>query len=841
MSIYLIFILQKVGDYLKKKFNVYGMTCSACSSHVEKAVSETSGVNSVSVNLLTNSMVVDFDDNILDVSGIIRKVEQAGYSAESTDDRQQKNFNSPEKPAKEDGDGLSGLISSIILLLILMYVSMGHMIGLKLPGFISQSSFAFAFTQFLLTLPVIYINRKYYKNGYQMLFNRTPNMDSLIAIGSSAGMIYGIFAIYMISYGYYINSNDIIHNYSHQLYFESSAMILTLISVGKYFEKRSKRKTTQAIEKLIRLAPDTARVIRNNQELTIKSSELVVGDIIIVKSGENIPADGLVINGNCTVDESAITGESLPKEKHINDKVTTATICKSGYMTFKAERVGADTTLSKIISLVEDASSGKAPISRLADKISGIFVPIVITISLVTAVIWLIAGYGAEFALSCAISVLVISCPCALGLATPTAIMVGTGKGANLGILIKSAEALEIMCKATTVVMDKTGTITEGKPQVTDIIVCDGFNNEDISVYFASSEKLSSHPLGEAVYSKFKGYETNADDYCEIEGMGISCIINQNNVLVGNEKMMKEYNVDFSKYSSKISDFYNDGKTVLFLTVSGKIAAIAALADTLKENSKEAVKELKKMGLKTVLLTGDNKKAAEFIRNQSGIDDVISEVLPQDKDTHIQRLQNDNNRVIMIGDGINDAPALTRADIGIAIGAGTEIAIESADVVLMKSDPYDAVNAIKLSKATVKNIKENLFWAFFYNVIGIPLAAGLYYPLFNIKLNPMFGAAAMSLSSIFVVSNALRLNYFKPEKYKTKEGLSVMKKTIKIEGMMCMHCSSRVEKVLNEIPGVSAVVNLENKEAIVTLGADISDELLKQTITDAGYEVISIS
>ena len=827
---------------MKSKFNVFNMTCSACSAHVESAVSKLNGVKSVQVNLLTNSMVVEFDENILDISGIIKTVEDAGYGAESADNGQESKEKENDATQKNHKDKLKSLIASIIFLILLMYVSMGHMINLPLPEFL-QSPFPFAFTQFLLTLPVIIINSHYYKNGFSRLIKLAPNMDSLIALGSSAGLVYGIFAIYMISYGYYTDDMNIVHAYAHELYFESSAMILTLISIGKYLEEGSKKKTAAAIEKLIRLSPDTARVIRNGKEIQVKTSELNVSDMVIIKSGETIPADGEITEGNCTVDESAITGESMPKEKKAGDKVTTATVCKSGYVVVRCERVGSDTTLSKIISLVEEASSGKAPISRLADKISGIFVPIVIGIAIITAAVWLIAGKDVSFAISCAVCVLVISCPCALGLATPTAVMAGTGRGANYGILIKSAEALELLNNTDIVVMDKTGTVTNGTPKLTDFIVCGNVSENDSKKYLASCEKMSSHPLAQAIVSSLDIDTYNAENYEELDGMGIKCICTGKQILAGNAKMMNEYKVDIAKYSNSAEELYNSGKTVIYLAIDNSLAAIAGLSDTLKDNSKKAVAALKKMHIKTVLLTGDNNKAAEFVKNEAGFDSVISEVLPADKDNHIQKLQADGKKVVMIGDGINDAPALMRADVGIAIGAGTEIAIDSADVVLTKSDPYDVVNAIKLSRATVKNIKENLFWAFFYNVIGIPLAAGVYYPAFNILLSPMFGAFAMSISSLFVVSNALRLTRFKPEKIKinNKKEMSVMTKTMKINGMSCSHCSARVEKALNELDGVSAQVNLEAKEAVITLTGNVSDDILTKAVTDAGYEVVSIS
>ena len=831
---------------MKTKFNVTGMTCSACSSHVEKSVLSLPGIKTVTVNLLTNSMVAEFDENILKISDIIIAVEKAGYGASPTDSNNKSKNNAKDTEKKDNS--LIKLISSIVILLILMYIAMGHMIGLKLPEFLHESPFAFTFTQFLLALFVVLINSHYFINGFKRLIKGTPNMDSLVALGSGAGFLYGIFAIYMISWGYFKSDLNIVTSYSHNLYFESSAMIVTLISLGKYLEKKSKNKTQNAIKKLISLQPDTARVIRDNEEIIISISELIVGDIVIVKSGEQIPSDGTIIDGNCTVDESAITGESLPKEKVQGDKVTSATNLKSGYIKFKTERVGEDTTLSKIIALVEEASSKKAPISRLADKISSVFVPVVITLSVITGIVWGVLGYGFSFSLNMAISVLVISCPCALGLATPTAIMVATGKGATNGILIKSAEALEVLGKADTVVLDKTGTITKGEPEVTDFLVFSGFDEDTTKKYFASAEKLSSHPLGVAVYKKFSDFSVLATDYEELEGKGIKCKVEDAEILVGNKKLMLAFDVKIDVSDEKVNEFYEMGKTVLYLAVNSRLASVVALSDTLKESSKFAIEKLKKLGLETVLLTGDNKKSAEFIKEKSGIEKVISEVLPQDKDSFIKDLQNFGKKVIMVGDGINDAPALIRADVGIAIGSGTEIAIDSADIILTKSDPLDIISSIELSRKTIKNIKGNLFWAFFYNVIGIPVAMGVLYPWFKIMLNPMFASFAMSLSSLFVVTNALRLNLFKPsfdieytkEEINTQKEEFVMKKVMKIEGMMCGHCSGRVEKVLNEIEGVSAEVDLENKQAIIVCDDSISDKVLKDAVTDAGYDVISI-
>lgn len=837
---------------MKQKFDVMGMTCSACSAHVEKSVKGLSGINDVNVNLLQNTMVVDFDDSKLKEDDIIKAVVDGGYNA-VVKGKTQPNVETKEVTNEIDSMKFR-LIVSFAFLIPLMYISMGHMMGFPLPTFFhgTQNAVTFAFTQLLLTIPIIYVNRKYYIVGFKTLFKGSPNMDSLIAIGSSAAIVYGIFAIYNIGYGLGHNDIDMVNHYSMDLYFESAAMILALITCGKYLEAKSKGRTSDAIKKLIDLAPKQATVVRDNKEVVIAVEDVVVGDIIVVKPGQSIPVDGIIVEGNSSVDESALTGESIPVEKNVNDKVIGATINKSGYFKFKALKVGDDTTLSQIVQLVEEASSSKAPIAKLADKVSGIFVPIVITIAVVAIIVWTLLGYPFSFALSIGIAVLVISCPCALGLATPTAIMVGTGKGAENGILIKSAESLEIAHTINTVVLDKTGTITEGKPKVTDILLFDKLNEKELLTIAASVEKQSEHPLADAIVEKAVQENINLveiKNFEAISGQGVIGEFDNKKIIAGNLKMMQNYNIDISKYTQVSNELAEKGKTPLYFAIDNKLVGIIAVADVIKQTSKQAIDEFKNMGIDVVMLTGDNKKTAEAIRQQLGITKVIAEVMPQDKEKEIRNIQSQSKKVAMIGDGINDAPALARADVGIAIGAGTDVAIESADIVLIKSDLLDAVTAVQLSKAVIKNIKENLFWAFFYNSIGIPLAAGVFYPILNWKLNPMFAAAAMSLSSVCVVTNALRLKSFKP-KYKAveiqnkkiieKEVDNNMEKTMLIEGMSCGHCSSRVEKALNELDGVNATVDLDKKTAFIKLSKDVNDEVLEKAVTDAGYEVVSV-
>lgn len=754
----------------KEQFDITGMTCSACSSRVEKSVSKLSGMSEVSVNLLKNSMVVNYDDAALNTNDIVNAVVKAGYGAipKSNEAKQAKANNAAVSTAQLEQQQMKRrLIISMIFTVPLFYVSMGHMFNWPLPGFLlgMDNSISFAFTQFLLLLPVIFVNFKYFKHGYKTLFSGAPNMDSLIALGSSAATIYGIYAIYKIGIGLGHGDMDMVHQFSMDLYFESAGMILALITLGKYFEARAKGRTSEAIEKLMDLAPKMAVVERNGFEQQIPVEEVQTGDIVIVKAGEAIPVDGVIREGSASIDESALTGESVPADKKAGDTVIGATINKSGYFKMQVTKVGDETALAQIIKLVDDATSSKAPIAKSADKISGVFVPVVIVIALIAIVAWLLMGFGFEFALSVGISILVISCPCALGLATPTAIMVGTGKGAENGILIKSAESLETAHSIDTVVLDKTGTVTQGKPEVTDIMTAPGVSEKELLSMAASMEKLSEHPLGEAIVAK--AFKLNialksVTDFVQIPGQGIVGVMNKETCYAGNKKMLAEKGVKFEGLDLKGNEFADQGKTPLYFVKNNKILGIIAVADVVKPTSRQAISELVQQGIDVIMLTGDNEKTAEAIRKQVGISRVISEVLPQDKEKEIRNLQGKGKKVAMVGDGINDAPALVRADVGIAIGAGTDIAMESADIVLMKSDLLDVATAIRLSKAVIRNIRQNLFWAFFYNVIGIPVAAGIFYLSWGLKLNPMIGAAAMSLSSLCVVSNALRLKFFKP-------------------------------------------------------------------------------
>lgn len=739
-----------------QKYRITGMSCSACSSSVERTVSHLDGVASAQVNLLANTMLCEYDENILDDNTIIKAIEGIGFGAAvyvpHSEIPQEKEKYTPIKPR---------LIISIVFLCILMYVSMGHMAGLPLPHFLhgTENAFWFALIQLILTLPVIYVNRKFYFNGYRSLFKRSPNMDTLVAVGSSAALIYGIAATVIIGIGSFGGNTALTEKYASNLYFESAAMILTLVTVGKYLESRSKSKTGSAIAKLIDLAPKTAIVLKDGVQKTVPVEDIVKGDIIVIKPGTSIPVDGIVIDGNSTVDESALTGESIPVEKSSGSRVLSASINKNGSFTMKAEKVGFETTLSKIIDLVENASATKAPIAGLADKIAGIFVPVVMSISLITLVGWLLGGYGLEFALNCAISVLVISCPCALGLATPVAITVSIGRCASKGILIKSAEAIENLEKSTTIVLDKTGTVTNGDPEVTDAISFGIEKNELLSIA-ASLEKNSEHPLADAIceYAKDNGISLyDISGFKSETGKGISADINGKYYFGGNSKYMSALGIDISAHNSTVKTLSESGKTVMFFAEEDSLIGIIAAADTIKPTSRNAVSKLREMGLEVIMLTGDNEVTAKAIAKNAGIDKVIAGVLPDGKDSEILRLQQQGEKVIMVGDGINDSPALVRADTGIAIGDGTDIAIDSADVVLMNSDLENVPEAVSFSKRTIKNIKENLFWAFFYNVICIPVAAGVLYPALGVSLSPMIGAAAMSLSSLFVVGNALRL------------------------------------------------------------------------------------
>ena len=883
---------------MKERFDVTGMTCSACSSHVEKSVGKLTGVENVSVNLLTNSMQVEFDENKLDTAGIIKAVEDAGYGAAVKDEHAKSGAKTSGQSGSQENNGLSAveqnvknmkkrLIVSLIFWIPLMYVSMGHMIyqwlNIPMPPFTmnflhgNENAITYAFTQFLLLLPILIANQKYFKNGFKTLWHRSPNMDSLIAIGAGAAILYGIFAIYRIGYAMGHGDMMVVHQYAHDLYFESAGTILTLITIGKYLETKSKGKTSEAITKLLNLAPKTVTVVRDGVEQVVDAADVEKGEIFLVKPGESVAVDGIVLEGKSSFDESAITGESIPVPKQEGDAIVSASMNKSGLIRAKATKVGEDTTIAQIIRLVEEASSSKAPIAKMADKIAGVFVPTVITIALITGVIWLISGATFEFAMSTAIAVLVISCPCALGLATPVAIMVGTGKGAENGILIKSGDALETAHQIDTVVLDKTGTITQGKPVVTDIICAAGKNADKTQLLqiAGSLEKGSEHPLAEAIVNYCVTNNISLEkvtDFNALFGKGIEGTVSGTHYYAGNEKMMEEKGISLStEQKNQIRELAKQGRTPLLFADENQFLGIVAVADVVKPTSKEAVQKFRDYGIHVIMLTGDNEVTAQAIKEQVGIDEVIAGVLPTQKEQKISALKQAGHKVAMIGDGVNDAPALASADVGIAIGAGTDVAIESADIVLMKNDLLDAVGAVKLSKAVIRNIKENLFWAFFYNSIGIPLAAGVLYPLFQIKLNPMFGAAAMSLSSVCVVSNALRLRWVKlhdakktqSEPYQdvaastiadinqhnaldnnikstnNDKGESTMTTTISIEGMMCAHCQAHVEKALKEVAGVTEVtVSLENKNAVVT--GDASVEALKQAVVDAGYEVTDV-
>jgi Cu+-exporting ATPase len=849
---------------MKKKFDVTGMSCSACSGHVEKSVRKLSGIKEVVVNLLTNTMQVTYEENLVSDKDICTAVVEAGYGATVSQTHSNKQENQSEEKQNitqtEIGHMKFRLFVSLFFSVPLMYISMSHMFSLPLPAFFHgiENAIAFAFTQFLLTLPIVYVNRNYFIFGYKTLIKGAPNMDALIAIGSSAALLYGVFAIYYIGYGLGHQELGVVRQYAADLYFESAAMILTLITFGKFLEIKSKGKTSEAITKMLNLAPKTAMVLRDEQEIEVPIEEVIVGDIIFVKPGQSIPVDGTVVMGNSFVDESALTGESIPVAKQKDDKVIAATMNKMGALKIVATKVGKDTTLAQIIQLVEEASSSKAPIAKLADQISGIFVPVVIAISVLATAVWLMMGASFDFALSIGIAVLVISCPCALGLATPVAIMVGTGKGAQQGILIKSAESLETAHRVDTVVLDKTGTITEGKPKVTDVISNATITEQELLKIAASIEKQSEHPLSIAVVEHAARQAlvlSPVDEFQAVMGQGIRGKIAGTQYFAGNVKYMQENTIMLESFVTKGDAFAENGKTPLYFANDKEVIGIIAVADTVKPTSKAAIEQLAAQGLEVIMLTGDHQRTAEAIQKEVNVSKVIAEVLPQDKESVIRGLQEQGKKVAMVGDGINDAPALVRADVGIAIGAGADIAMESADIVLMKSDLLDVVTAIALSKAVIKNIKMNLFWAFFYNIIGIPLAAGVFYTFLGWKLNPMFGAAAMSLSSVCVVSNALRLKLFKPYReqekveeqanfislYQKEKEEEKMKKIISIEGMMCNHCKKNVEKILGELDGVeSVIVDLEGKSATLELSKEVSDELLTQTIVDADYQVVSI-
>lgn len=875
-----------------ERYRVTGMTCAACQANVTRCVSKLDGVDDVNVSLLANQMTVSYDESRLNPEAIMQAVEKIGYGASALEKQEshrdkggfRSEWHARQSQAIENQKQMrQRLWLSVALLIPLMYVAMGHMLFLPVPWFFVgvENSMISALTQLVLTIPVIFINRHFFQTGLKALWHRAPNMDSLVAIGSGASLVYGLFAMFRLAYGFGHGDLELVHQYAHALYFESAAMILTLVTVGKYLEAKSKLKTSDALGKLVDLAPKTAVVLREGKEQVVPVEQVEVGEIIVIRPGEGIPVDGVVTEGYGYVDQAAITGESVPVEKRPGDQVISATMNKNGTFQFRASKVGEDTTLSQIIRLVDEAGNSKAPIARLADKVSGIFVPVVIAVSVLTAIVWLAVGMGVEFALSNAISVLVISCPCALGLATPVAIMVGTGKAAEMGILIKSAESLENLHNIDTIVLDKTGTITSGHPSVTDtILLTDSLTETQFLSEAAAAEMGSEHPLARAVveYVQEQGVELAKSEQFEAKpGRGIAARVNGKKYLSGNVSYLKENQAFPSGEEARAAEqvverLAQEGKTPLLFAREGKLIGVVAVADTIQETSKSAIRQFQEMGLHVVMLTGDNRVTAEAIRAELGIEQAVSDVLPTQKEAHVRALQEQGHKVAMVGDGINDAPALTRADIGIAIGAGTDIAIESADVVLMKDSLEDVVAAIQLSRAVVRNIHMNLFWAFFYNVLGIPLAAGALFPAFGLRLSPMIGSAAMSLSSVCVVTNALRLRFFKSKNvYQSEEGSPVgevsyiarnkepivsatldsseseqkkgngnMKKVLVVDGMMCAHCQMHVQKALAGVDGVvEAVVNLDTKQAAVTLSKDVADAVLMEAVTEAGYTPLS--
>lgn len=845
-----------------EKFKVTGMTCAACQANVEKVACKLDGVESAQVNLLSEQLTVSFDDEKLTEQNIIDAVNNIGYGASLFNQKsiknglkeqwQERRSNEQEK----ENSMKKRLISSIAFLVVLMYVAMGHMLSIPLPHFLhgTENAIVNALLQMLLTIPVMIINKKFFVSGFKGLIKRTANMDSLVALGSGASFIYGLFSLFMMAHAAPRGDLEALAHFSHELYFESSAMILTLVTVGKYLETKSKRKTGDALGKLVELSPKTANVIKDGKEITVAAEDIKTGDEIIIRPGERIAVDGVLKSGNGYIDQSAVTGESLPVEKAIGDEIISATLNKNGTFTMTATKVGENTTLSQIIKLVDEAGSSKAPIARLADKVSGIFVPVVMAISLITFIIWLVTGAEFSTALSFGITVLVISCPCALGLATPVAIMVGTGKAAENGILIKSAAALENLGNVNKIVLDKTGTITSGEMTVSDIVVIDkSYTENEFLRICAAIESGSEHPLAEAVRKKSKERGLllpQSRDFEAVQGKGVKCLINGKKYLSGNPRFLSEENIEIASIEKTVDELSKQGKTPLIFAEENNIIGIIAVSDTIRNDSIEAIKAFKALGKTTVMLTGDNKNAAQYIAEKAGVDEVFAELLPADKESILRKLQENGEKVAFIGDGINDAPALTRADVGIAIGAGTDIAIDAADIVLIKSSLSDGAKAVELSKAVMKNIKMNLFWAFFYNTLGIPLAAGVLYPAFAIKLTPMIGSAAMSLSSVSVVTNALRLRFFKSKLIienntdeaekaflNQKEGNDIMTKVIKVDGMMCPRCEAHVTKALLAIDGVEeATASHEESIATVTLSKEVADDVLIKAIVDEGYE-----
>ncbi|EEI83677.1 heavy metal translocating P-type ATPase [Anaerococcus tetradius] len=834
---------------MKKRFDVSGMTCAACQANVQKAV-EKLGVDSVNVNLISESMTVNYDPSKINKEDIIKAVVDIGYGARPKNDTNSENTSLKEV---EEMSTINRLKISFAFLIPLMYISMGEMINLPIPGIFKGLTGAvnYAFVQFLLAIPVIFINRKFFISGFKGLIKKAPNMDTLVALGSSAACIFGIFAIMRMSYAQATSDFDTLMHYRHNIYFESSATILTLITLGKYFEARSKGETKSSLKNLMELAPKRANIIKDGVEKSVDVSDLVKGDIVLVRPGEAIPVDGIIIEGSSLVDQSAITGESIAVNKGIGDEVISASINKQGSFKFKASRVGEDTTISQIISLVNDANETKAPIARIADKVAAIFVPLVIVIAIATFVIWTLASKNIEFALNLMIAVLVISCPCALGLATPMAIMVATGKSAQLGLLFKNAESLENLHKTNTILLDKTGTITEGKPVVTDVAT--DLDEKDFLEVAYSIEINSEHPLSSAIvaYAKEKSVrQQEVNNFKAISGLGISGQISDRTYLAGNERLMTENNISLGKYEKLALRYSEEGKTSMYFSDGEKIIGLMAAQDIPKESSRKAIRELKNLGYELIMLTGDNERTAEAIRKDLAIDKKFAQVLPQDKDKVVRKLQKEGKKVTMVGDGINDAPALARADIGVAIASGTDIAIDSCDVVLIKNSLLDLVESIKLSQMTIKIIKENLFWAFFYNIILIPIAAGLLYPFIGLTLNPMFAALAMSMSSVFVCLNSLRLRSFKANNKEEKNNneekevnekeikMSELNKMIvKVDGMMCENCAKHVSKALISLAGIENVdIDLANKEALVDYFGSINEKEISDAINEAGYE-----
>ena len=848
-----------------EQYNVTGMSCAACSSRVEKAVSKVPGVTSCSVSLLTNSMGVEGTASSHD---IINAVEQAGYGASLKGANKEQVSMSESEEALEDHETpilKRRLIASIGFLLVLMYFSMGHMMwGWPLPSWFNDNHIAMGLVQMLLAGIIMVINQKFFISGFKSLWHRAPNMDTLVALGSMASFVWSVYALFAMTRAQVDGDSAAVMSYMMDFYFESAAMILTLITVGKMLEARSKGKTTDALKSLMKLAPKTAVVLRNNEELTIPIEQVHKGDIFVVRPGENIPVDGVIIEGNSAVNESALTGESIPVDKTSGDLVSAATVNQSGFIKCEATRVGEDTTLSQIIKMVSDAAATKAPIAKIADRVSGVFVPTVITIAVITTIIWLLTGHEFGYSLARGISVLVISCPCALGLATPVAIMVGNGMGARNGILFKTAVSLEEAGKVQIVALDKTGTITSGQPEVTDLLPADNISEQELLTLAFALEKKSEHPLAKAILTHAEAQNLTAlevSDFHALPGNGLSALLNNKLLIGGSLKFISSKVSVPAALSKKAEKLAEEGKTPLLFAHNGQLIGIIAVADVIKEDSPQAIKELQNMGIRVVMLTGDNERTARAIGKQAGVDDVIAGVLPDGKENVIRSLK-EQGKVAMVGDGINDAPALTRADIGIAIGAGTDIAIDAADIVLMKSRLSDVPAAVRLSRATLKNIHENLFWAFFYNIIGIPLAAGVWIPIFGWTLNPMFGAAAMSLSSFCVVTNALRLNLFKihdakkdkkirqatsiPSEIdyniKEKEQKTMVKVTVNVEGMMCPHCEAHVNEAIKKAFGVEDVVSShENKTTVFTVSERVDEDKVRQTIKDAGYEVTGIT